>query len=177
MTVPEATLKPTDAGRLPEGEGWFVVNLRDAAWWRSEDRGHYTELDGEPAFPEVGVRIHVLEPGRPNGMYHGESGQEGFLVLSGECILVVEGEERRLGPWDFFHCPPWTEHIFVGAGDGPCLVVMVGARHPGFDVRYPVSDVAAKHGASVDRDTRDVEEAYARSSRWQRAPCVEGWLP
>ena len=175
--VPEARLNETDAGLVPEGEGWFVVNLRDAAWWRSEDRGHFTEVDGEPPFPEVGVRIHVLEPGRPNGLYHGESGQEGFLVLSGECTLVVEGEERRLGPWDFFHCPSWTEHIFVGAGEGPCVVVMVGARHRDFSVRYPVSDVAAKHGASVDKETRDVEEAYARFPFWQRTPYVEGWLP
>ena len=175
--VPEAALRQTEAGLVPEGEGWFVVSLRDAEWWRSEDRGHYTHVDGEPAFPEIGVRIHVLEPGRPNGLYHGESGQEGFLVLSGQCILVVEGEERRLGPWDFVHCPPWTEHIFVGAGDGPCVVVMVGARHRDFDIRYPVSDAAARRGASVDKETRDVEEAYARFPFWQRTPYVEGWLP
>lgn len=175
--VHEATLTQTEAGVVPEGEGWFVVNLRDAAWWWSEDRGQFTHLDGEPELPEVGVRIHVLEPGRPNGMYHGEAGQEGFLVLSGECLLVVEGEERRLGAWDFFHCPPWTEHIFVGAGGGPCLVVMLGARHPGFAGLYPVSDVAAKYGASVDRETRDPTEAYARSPLWQKTSYVAGWLP
>jgi uncharacterized cupin superfamily protein len=175
--IPEATLTETEAGLVPVCEGWFVVNLRDASWWRSDDRGHSTELDGEPELPEVGCRVHALLPGRPTGMYHGESGQEGFLVLSGECILVVEGEERRLKAWDFVHCPPWTEHIFVGAGDRPCVVVMFGARRHGFDVLYPVNDVAAKHGASVDTETRDPEEAYARSPRWQKTPYVSGLLP
>ena len=176
MSVPEAELKQTAAGLVPEGDGWFVLNARDAAWWRSEDRGHFTHLDGEPELPQVGVRIHVLEPGRPNGMYHGEAGQEDFLVVSGECIAIVEGEERHLKAWDFVHCPPWTEHIFVGAGDGPCVVVMFGARHVGFDGLYPVNDVAAKYGASVARETRDPNEAYARSPLWRKTPYIAGWL-
>lgn len=177
MPVSEASLTETKAGLVPEGDGWFVLNARDAAWWRIEDRGHYTEFDGEPAFPELGFRLHVLLPGRAIGMYHGESGQEDFLVLAGECLLVIEGEERHLKQWDFVHCPQWTEHVFVGAGDGPCLVFMVGARHHGFAVRYPVNAVAAKHGASVATETRDPTEAYANAPLWKRTQYVTGWLP
>ncbi len=91
----------------------------------------------------------VLEPGQ-SSVYHAETNQEAFLVLAGECRLLVEGEERRLRAWDFFHSPPWTEHAFVGAGDGPCVILMVGA-HSGPDVRYPVSELAARYGASVER--------------------------
>ena len=76
----------------------------------------------------IGINIQVLQPGEPNCMYHGETGQEDFLVLSGECLLLIEGEERPLKQWDFVHSPPWTEHVFVGAGDGPCVILMVGAR-------------------------------------------------
>ncbi len=102
---------------MPEGDGWFVVNARDVPWWRNERLGQSSLFEGEARFPEVGVNIHVLLPGQPNGMYHGESGQEDFLVVAGECILILEGEEHRLKAWDFVHCPPMAEHIFVGAGD------------------------------------------------------------
>jgi len=113
--VPEAPLRKTDAGLVPEGEGWFVVNAREALW-KTGDYGAYTRFDGDARFPQIGINIGVLQPGQPACMYHGEEDQEGFLVLSGECLLLVEGEERRLRAWDFFHCPPWTEHVFVGAG-------------------------------------------------------------
>ena len=90
--------------------------------------GRWADLEGDGDFEQLGIRIAVLEPGQPTGMYHGEIGQEDFLVVSGECSLVIEGEERHLKPWDFVHCPPWTEHVFVGAGEGPCVIVTVGAR-------------------------------------------------
>jgi uncharacterized cupin superfamily protein len=109
-------------------------------------------------------------------MYHGESTQEGFLVLAGECLLLVEGEERRLRAWDFFHSPPWTEHVLVGAGDGSCVVVAVGARGEGEEVRYPVAEVARKHGASVLEDTTSGAEAYARFSPLVKRPYREGDL-
>ena len=88
--------------------------------------------------------------------------QEDFLVLSGECLLLIEGEERRLKAWDFVHCPNWTEHIFVGAGNGPCLVLGVGARRKGRGIRYPVNALALKYGAGVEIETSDPKEAYAR---------------
>ena len=124
--VSEATLQKTDAGLIPEGEGWFVLNARDALWIRSEERGQDSVLEGRQEWSGLGFRLQVLMPGQRNGLYHGEKGQEDFLVVAGECVLVIEEEERHLRAWDFVHCPPWTRHIFVGAGDGPCVIVMVG---------------------------------------------------
>jgi uncharacterized cupin superfamily protein len=176
-SVPEATLNETAKGTIPEGEGWFVLNARDASWIRSEARGQDTDFEGRQEWGELGVRIHVLLPGQRNGMYHGERGQEGFLVVAGECMLVIEGEERRLKAWDFVHCPPWTKHVFVGAGDGPCAIVMIGSRTGGFEVVYSVSDAAAKYDASVHEETSSPDEAYARFGPEERTAYEEGWLP
>ena len=184
--MPEAPLEEAGSGLAPTGPGWFVVNVADAMWLTTEGgekkrSGSECSFEGPSApFEQVGVRIHVLPPGEPNGCYHSESQQEDFLVLSGECILIVEGEERRLKQWDFFHSPPGTEHIFVGAGDGPCAIFMCGSRTGEWTVRYPVSDVAAKHGASVDREVRSPDEAYAewepsrrgKPSYWADLPWV-----
>jgi uncharacterized cupin superfamily protein len=52
----------------------------------------------------LGMSIQVLAPGEPNSMYHWEAEQEDFLVLSGEALLIVEGQERPLKQWDFVHC-------------------------------------------------------------------------
>jgi uncharacterized cupin superfamily protein len=175
--VPEARLERKPVGAVPEGEGWFVLNARDVSWILSEERGQDTDFEGRQEWTGLGFRIHVLMPGQRNGMYHGESGQEAFLVVSGECMLVIEGEERRLRAWDFVHCPPWTQHVFVGAGDGPCVIVMAGSRADGFEVVYPVSEVAARHDASVDRETSKPAEAYARFSKEERSPYRDGWLP
>ena len=132
--MPEAQLEDSGSGLSPTSEGWFVVNVRDATWLTSE-KGEKQSSGSECAFespyaefPQFGIRIHVLEPGESNGLYHAENQQEAFLVLSGECTLLVEGEERPLGPWDFVHTPAGVEHIFVGAGDGPCAILMAGAR-------------------------------------------------
>src|SRR5215510_10445319 len=151
-SVREAQLKRTEAGLIPQGEGWFVLNARDVSWIRSEERGQDTDFEGGQEWGQLGFRIHVLMPGQRNGMYHGEGSQEDFLVVSGECVLVIEGEERRLRAWDFVHCPPWTQHVFVGAGDGPCAIVMVGNRAGGFEVVYAVDDAAAKHDACVPEE-------------------------
>jgi quercetin dioxygenase-like cupin family protein len=174
--VPEAELERTDAGLIPRGEGWFVLNARDVTWIRSEERGQDTDFEGRQEWAQLGFRIQVCMPGQ-RGMYHRERGQEDFLVLSGECMLVIEGEERRLKAWDFVHCPPWTEHAFVGAGDGPCVIVMVGSRAAGFEVVYPVNEVAAKYDASVPEETSSPDEAYSRWSEEERSPYHEGWLP
>ena len=110
------------------------------------------------------IGIGILSPGKSNGMYHGEDAQEDFLVLSGECLLIVEGQERPLKAWDFVHCPPWTEHIFVGAGDGPCVVLGVGVRRKGRGIVYPVNETASEHGAGVAEETSDPRVAYSRFS-------------
>jgi uncharacterized cupin superfamily protein len=175
--VEETRLIDTGAGLEPEGPGWFVVNAADAPWWRSDERGASCYFEGAEDFPQVGARLKVLWPGQPNGMYHSEQAQEDFLVLSGECLLLIENEERPLKSWDFVHCPPGTEHIFVGSGDGPCLIVMVGARGGDEVIRYPVSDLARKHGASIEAETGDPAEAYARSSDGETGPMPSGALP
>jgi uncharacterized cupin superfamily protein len=183
--VDEARLDESGSGLSPVSEGWFVVNVRDATWLTSESGDKQpsgSECSFESPFAEFqqfGIRLHVLEPGESNGLYHQENQQEAFLVLSGECRLLVEGEERLLRPWDFVDSPAGTEHIFVGAGDGPCVILMAGAR--GGDewrVLYPLSELAARYGASAKKETSDPDEAYAgfepsrreRPSYWDRLP-------
>jgi len=182
--VPEAPLDDSGSGLAPAGDGWFVVNVRDAQWLTSEKgdkkpSGSECSFESQQfEFPQVGIRLHVLEPDEPNGLYHSESEQEAFLVLSGECTLLVEGEDRLMRPWDFFHSPAGTEHIFVGAGDGPCVLLMAGARSEDERIRYPVSELAARYGASVAEETSNPDEAYAdsepsrreRPSYWDQLP-------
>jgi uncharacterized cupin superfamily protein len=167
--VPEAKLKETESGLVPEGEGWFVVNTGEARWFEHADFGRYTRFEGDARFPEFGINVSVLEPGEPNCLYHSESNQEAFLVLVGECKLLVDGEERLLGAWDFFHCPAGTEHVFVGAGDGPCVILMVGARSKDERLLYPVSELAARYGASAEEETPEPKQAYARFEAPRRA--------
>src|SRR5262249_4839982 len=157
------------SGLAPVTDGWFVVNVRDAEWWFADSRGAACNFEseyGDPPieFAQLGINVTVLERGQ-SGVYHAESNQEAFLVLAGECRLLVQAEERRLRPWDFFHSPPWTEHAFVGAGDGPCVILMVGARL-GPEARYPASELAARFGASVEKETSDVEQVYATAERF-----------
>jgi len=175
--VEEARLVPTDSGLVPQGEGWFVVNARKARWFENEAFGRYCSFEGDVRFAELGVNIGVLGPGQPGCMYHGESNQEDFLVLSGECLLLVEGQERRLGAWDLFHCPAWTEHVVVGAGEGPCVILAVGGREPESEVRYTVAEVARAHGAGVDEETASPKEAYAPYPKDEERPYREGDLP
>ena len=158
----EATIQDTPYGRNPAEEGWFVLNLADALAVRNEVKGgavYPLEPQGGP-FTGFGVNVHVVWPGEPSALYHSEGAREAFLVLSGECTLIVEEQERSLGRWDFFHCPAGTRHIFVGAGDGPCAILMIGAR-PDEPLLFPVSEVAAQHGASVAQETSKPDEAYA----------------
>jgi uncharacterized cupin superfamily protein len=170
--VPEAPLESSEHGTSPAGEGWFVLNVRDTTWFESERMGLYGVFESENVrFDQIGIGVGILRPGEPNGMYHGEDAQEDFLVLSGQCLLIVEGQERLLRAWDFVHCPPWTEHIFVGAGDGPCLVLAVGARRKGRGIRYPVNEVALRHQAGVEVETTVPAEAYAGLADDRPIPC------
>lgn len=161
MPIQEATSQETPYGRYITSEGWFVLNLEEALAVRNDAKGgaSYPIESREHPFSDVGVHVRVLWPGDPNALYHSEGAQEGFLVLSGECTLIVEDEERPLRQWDYFHCPADTHHVMVGAGDGPCAILMLGAR-PDEPIRYPVSPVAAKHGASVAHETAIPDEAY-----------------
>jgi uncharacterized cupin superfamily protein len=178
--VEEARLEEVGSGLTPVSEGWFVVNVADAAWLVNDAFGARCAFEAdvpvirdrpglEPIrFPQVGFRIAVLYPGKPTTMFHADPDQEGFLVLAGECLLIVEGEERELRAWDFFHCAPGTGHSFIGRGDGPCVLLMVGARTPEGQTVYPRSEIAMRHGASVEEETPSVQEAYAQYPHWQR---------
>jgi len=178
--VPEAPFDDTDTGRLPTGDGWFVLNAREAQWFTAEGRSAFCNFEGTTDFAQVGVNVSVVGPGEQMAMYHWEADQEDFLVVSGEAVLIVEGEERQLRAWDFVHCPPKTKHTIVGAGTGPCVVVAIGARDrsTGPDWGgYTVDEAAARHGASVERDTTVAAEAYAQLERKRPTRYRDGWLP
>jgi uncharacterized cupin superfamily protein len=145
---------------VPEGSGWFVVNVADARATESERFGASVRFESGNRFPEFGINVRVVQPGQPASLYHRENAQEAFLVLSGECLLIVEGEERPLRKGDFVHLPAWTPHVLVGAGDGPASVLMVGTRKDPEELLYEVTEAAARYGASTERETTDEREAY-----------------
>ena len=187
--VEEARLEAVESGLVPASDGWFVVNVLDAAWLTNDAFGarcifeadtpvvRGTELETRH-FSQLGIRLTVAEPGKPTTMYHAETSQEGFLVLAGECLLLIEGEERQLRAWDFVHCPQGTEHGFVGTGDGPCVILAVGARTDEGSIVYRRNDVALRHGAGVEKETPSPTEAYAPYPHWQRGrPESWGTLP
>jgi uncharacterized cupin superfamily protein len=178
--APEAPLERTEAGLVAAGEGWFVLNAVDARWWHREGRSTVCDFEGKTDFPQVGTFIYVLGPSVPMAMYHWEADQEDFLVLSGEALLIVEGDERPLRQWDFVHCPPDAKHTIVGAGSTPCVVLAIGAREhqagPGWG-GYPVDETALRHGAGVTEETNEPERAYAPFPNREPTPYREGWLP
>jgi uncharacterized cupin superfamily protein len=157
----KARLEQTDTGLVPVGAGWFIANLTDLRWETLPGGGTWCSFESPNApSPMLGIGVHILRPGEKPGYYHAESNQEGFLVLSGECVAIVEGEEHRLRAWDYLHCPPGTAHITVGAGDGPCALLMVGTRSPEATIQYVVEPAAAKHGASVEHASNSPREVY-----------------
>jgi uncharacterized cupin superfamily protein len=177
--ISESKLEQTEHGLVPAGKGWFVLNARETPWMARSGRPAVCGFEGANDFEQLGINISVLEPGQSMAMYHWEADQEDFLVLAGEALLVIEGEERPLRRWDFVHCPAGTKHTILGAGDGPCLVLAVGARDRSVGPKwggYTVAEVAQRHGAGVDEETTDASEAYARFPRRQPTRYREGWL-
>jgi uncharacterized cupin superfamily protein len=181
----QSQLVSTAHGLVPNGQGWFVLNAREAQWWERTGRGVLCEFEGagfEGAadFEQLGINLTVLGPGEPMSMYHRENDQEDFLVLAGEALAIVEGEERPLRQWDFVHCPAGTNHVIIGAGEGPCVVLAVGARDrstgPDWGA-YTVDEAAQRHGAGVEQETTDAGEAYSRFPRSGLTRYREGWLP
>jgi uncharacterized cupin superfamily protein len=184
VAVDEAPLETTELGLVCTGPGWFVVNAREIRWFESAGWGRFSNFGGDTLFDQLGIGISVLGPGEPLSMYHWESDEEDFLILDGTATLIANGEERSLRQWDFFHCPPGTEHAIVG---GPCVVFSVGARERhtviGPDGKrrrrddggaYTVNDVAIRHGAGIEPGTPQ-DEAYARFP--PRTPVrYGGWL-
>jgi uncharacterized cupin superfamily protein len=176
--VEEARLEDVGSGLTPVTDGWFVVNIRDAAWLTNDIFGARCVFEGDKpvlrnrpdlegaTFPELGLTLCVLQPGQPSGLYHAEANQEDFLVLAGECVLIAEEEERPLRTWDFVHCPPGTGHAFVGAGAGPCVIIMTGARTREKAIVYPNSKLARRRGLGVETETSSPREAYAAFPHW-----------
>ena len=161
-------------------DDWYVLNLRDAGWKHAQGRGAVCvaldDFEGERQPNQFGLNPFVLMPGEPMSMYHWEGDQEGFLVVAGEAVLVVEDEERPLRTWDFFHCPPGTRHVIVGAGDGPCDEIAIGARVRD-ELGFPADDIARRYGASVDAETTDGGVAYASVPEREPTAYRDGWLP
>ncbi|MDP9283629.1 MAG: cupin domain-containing protein [Actinomycetota bacterium] len=184
--VPESRVESTEHGLVPRGKGWFVLNAREAPWVDRKGRGVYCEFEGfegfegESDFSQLGINLTVLWPGEPMAMYHRENDQEDFLLLAGEALLIIEGNERPLRQWDLVHCPAGTNHVIVGAGDTPCLVLAVGARDrstgPDWGA-YTVDEAALRHGAGVEQETTDATRAYARFPEREPTRYREGWIP
>ena len=147
---------------VPVTAGWFVVNVRDARWMHNRMRSVCRfGGEGEAHFDDLGVSLFWLRPAQAMSLYHHEAGQEDFLVIAGDCTLVIEGAEHSLQTWDFVHCPPGTAHTIVAAGDAPALVLAVGARKEKGNARYPVDPVAVSHGAGVPDDSTTASQTYA----------------
>jgi uncharacterized cupin superfamily protein len=181
--VPEASIEQTEHGLVPTGDGWYVLNARDARWYYVAGRGAFCDFEGDQDFPQLGINVQALGPGEAMAMYHWEADQEDFLVVSGDALLIIEGEERALRAWDFVHCPPNVQHTILGAGDG-CVVVAVGSREHQDGAGwggYTVDEVALRHEAGVEQETTVPDEAYAavRAKHGMREPTGyrDGWLP
>jgi uncharacterized cupin superfamily protein len=170
----EARIDDTEYGRVPADDGWWILNAAEMAWDTVPGGGTWCAFESPHARSEtLGIGFHVLPPGETPGMYHAESDQEGFLVVAGECLAIVEGEERRMRQWDYLHCPPGTAHITIGAaGDEPCVMLMVGTRSPGNVTNYIPDPVAQRHGAAVAEATDSPREAYR-----DRPPIVRAKAP
>jgi uncharacterized cupin superfamily protein len=173
----EAPLIDSEGGLVPEGGGWFAVGARDARWIHNDDFGAGCVFESEAGFRQFGINLNVLQPGQPLCYYHRESAQEDFLVLAGECVLLIEEQERPLRAWDFVHCPAGTNHVIVGAGDGPSVVVAVGARPEEWEVVYSASALALRYSAGVESETTTGREAYANAAPTQRGGYRDGDLP
>jgi uncharacterized cupin superfamily protein len=174
----EAKLVQTENGTIPEGDGWFVLNARDGRWGYVNGLGSYLPFEGDEGFPEIGINVNVLQPGERGAMYHLEGHQEGFLVLAGEGLALVEGEERPLRAWDYFHCPADTPHVLVATGDASFVYIALGARskEPSRTV-YAVDPVALRHDAGVEEETSSPKEAYERFGKYEAGTYREGTLP
>ena len=184
--IPEAPLEQTDTGLVPVGPGWFVLNARDARWNARPGRHSVsftgkTEWESDWLFPMLGVNLAVLEPGEVNSLYHWETEQEAFLVIAGEALLIVEGQERPLKQWDFAHCPPKAQHVIIGAGTGPCVLIAMSSRERqafGPYGAYTVDEVARRYGACPAEETQDGDLADASVSWPESQPSrYGGWLP
>jgi mannose-6-phosphate isomerase-like protein (cupin superfamily) len=183
--VEEAEIEETEVGLLPKTQGWFIMSALETRWFDKPGQGHsvsltgYNEYEAETFFPMLGMSIRVAGPGDATTTYHWETEQEGFLVLSGEGIAIIEGEERPLKQWDFVHCPPGTRHAFAG-GEPPLVLLCASSRQFQKDGPwgyYCFDETAAKYNAASPEDTQDGEIAYARFAEVRKTRYPGGLLP
>jgi uncharacterized cupin superfamily protein len=165
VAIPEAKLVQSPEGITPQGDGWYILNAKDARWSKNEKFGQSCGFEGDKRFSQYGFNIHIIKPDQPSCHYHGEDDQEDFLVLKGQCKLIIEGQERLLKEWDFLHCPKWARHVFVGTGTEPCVIVMTGGR-AGHGVTYPVNDLVKKYDACPPTETNSPKESYSDAPKW-----------
>jgi uncharacterized cupin superfamily protein len=176
LVIEEARIEETSTGvRKVSGDGWFVIHASEAPLHSSERFGEAWDFEGETQFDQVGIHLHVVAPGQPACLYHREEAQEDFLVLSGECKVLIEEQERSLKAGHFVHCPPGTNHVFVGAGEGPCTILMIGHRAPDKKIVYPVSELAARYGASVETEATTPREAYGEDPVFKEQDRPRPW--
>ena len=161
-------------GKSSKGEGWSILNLAECIWLESPQFGSFARLEGTERFKDLGLNVHVLHEKQPACLYHAENKQEGFLVLFGECRVIVNDEERALKTWDYFHCPAGVNHLLVGGDNGPCALLMVGARGEDATLNYPVNEKARSYGGSAEKETPNPKEAYAKCER--PVPIANPWL-
>jgi uncharacterized cupin superfamily protein len=184
--IDESRLERVASGLAPVTPGWFTVNVADAAWVTNDEwcgvsifESDDFVLQGRPDLTEyvkpfAGFTIRVIPAGQPGGLYHAESVQEDFLILMGECVLIIEDQERHLRQWDFVHCPPMTGHTFVAKDSGPCVILATGNRRDDLERICPRSEVALRYGAGVETETSTPE----RRGRWEvKRPGVWDQLP
>ena len=187
--VTEARLERLESGLAPVTPGWFTVNTADAAWVTNEVYGGVCifesdefVLRGRPDLteyvkPYAGFTIRVVPPGQPGTLYHAESVQEDFLILMGECVLIIEDQERHLRPWDFVHCPPMCAHAFVATEAGPCVILATGNRRDDHERLSCRSEVALRYDAGTEVDGVDPERRGSwqvrRPENWDELPWAE----
>jgi uncharacterized cupin superfamily protein len=148
--------------------GWLKGNLAEGEALEHSRIGKgylFGETTPRDRYRDLGINVRVLEPGQPASLYHSEAAEEFFIVLGGECLAIVEDQEVPLRKWEFLHTAPGTAHLIVGAGERPATVLMIGGRRAEEPPHYPVSELAARYGASVETETDNPQEA------WQQA----GW--
>ena len=164
--VPEAQLKDSGSGLAPATEGWFVVNVRDAEWWFADSRGARCSFESE--YGEPAVSSHSSGSTSPYwSQDRAASITQSPLRKRSSCSPGSAGCSSRARSDAF--CPG-TSSIRLRGQSTPSWARATGHVPPdgrcafGPEARYPVSELAARYGASVEEETSDPAQVYARSS-------------
>ena len=97
------------------------------------------ELEGAERFVRLrrdlgvstfGLNAIVLQPGERGRIHAHEHQEEVYLVLEGTLTLVIEGEERELGPYDAARVAPAVRRQLVNGGNERLVVLAIGGATP-----------------------------------------------